>query len=91
MLRYVPYLKDEKGKIQRFISGFPVAFHDMIEFDEPRSLEEAIKKINHFYENLKHKVSWKVNENTKGNFLISKEDLKMHVTRKMWNLTRSAM
>lgn len=41
-LRYVPYLKEEKAKIQRFTSGLLMAFKDRIEFDEPRSLEEAI-------------------------------------------------
>jgi len=41
-LRYVPYLTKDKAKIHRFISGLPVAFKDKIEFDEPRSLEEAI-------------------------------------------------
>lgn len=35
LLRYVPYLKEEKAKIQRFISGFPVAYRDPIEFYEP--------------------------------------------------------
>ncbi len=43
LLRYVPYLKEEKAKAQRFMSGFSVAYKDRIEFDEPRSLEEAIK------------------------------------------------
>ena len=28
LLRYVPYLKDEKAKIHRFIGGFPVAYRD---------------------------------------------------------------
>lgn len=42
-LRYVPYLKDENAKIQRFTSRFQVAFKDQIDFDEPQSLEEAIK------------------------------------------------
>jgi len=43
LLRYVPYLKYNKVKIQRFINGFLVAFKDQIEFDEPWSLEEVIK------------------------------------------------
>jgi len=34
MLRYLPYLKEEKGKIQRLINGFSLAFKDQIEFDE---------------------------------------------------------
>ena len=33
LLRYVPYLKDEKEKIQKFISGFPAAYRDQIEFE----------------------------------------------------------
>jgi len=46
----VPYIKEEKGKIQRFISGFLVSFKDNIEFDELRSLEEAIRKLKYCYE-----------------------------------------
>jgi len=42
LLRYVPYLIEEKAKIQRFISGLLVTFKDGIEFDGPRSLEKAI-------------------------------------------------
>ncbi len=37
-LRYMPYLKDENTKVQRFIGGFPLAFKDHIEHDEPWSL-----------------------------------------------------
>jgi len=42
LLRHAPYLKEERAKIQRFTSGIPMEFKYMIEFDEPRSLEEAI-------------------------------------------------
>lgn len=70
LLRYVHYLKDEKEKIQRFINGFPVAFKDWIEFDEPRLLEEEIKNLKRCYEKSNHKTefkhNWKGNENTKG-------------------------
>ena len=50
LLRYVPYLKDEKKNIQRFISRFPLTFKDPIDYDEPWSLEEVIGKSNHYYE-----------------------------------------
>lgn len=50
LLRYVPYLKEEKAKIQRFISGLPVAFKHGIEFHELKSLEESIQKLNNCYE-----------------------------------------
>jgi len=47
LLRYVPYITDEKAKVERFVSGFPLAFRDQIEYDEPRSLEEVIGKLKH--------------------------------------------
>jgi len=47
LLRYVPYLKEEKAKVQIFISGLSIAFKDEIEFDDPRSLEEAIRNLKH--------------------------------------------
>ena len=53
LLRYVPYLKEEKANIKRFISGVSIAFKDMIEFDEPLSLEEAIRNIKHCFEQSK--------------------------------------
>lgn len=78
-LRYVPHLKDENKKVQRFVSGFPVAFKDQIEYDEPRSLEEVIKMLKHCYEKLKHKFEstrdWKGNEKTKGKWAKKKERL----------------
>ena len=55
LLRYVSYLKDEKAKLQRFVNGFQLSFRDQIEYDEPRSLEEVIGKLKHFYEQSKSK------------------------------------
>ena len=55
MFRYVPYHKDEKMKVQRLFSGFPLAFKDQIEYDEPRSLEEVIGKLKHCYKQSKRK------------------------------------
>ena len=70
LLRYVPYIKEEKAKIQRFISGLLVSFKDRIEFDEPRSLEEAIRKLKHCYEKFKcetkTKPYWRGNVKNKG-------------------------
>ena len=44
LLRYVRYIKDEKVKIQRLLSELPQYCKDIIEFYEPRTLEEAIRK-----------------------------------------------
>ena len=50
LLRYVPYLTDEKAKVQRFFIGFPLAFRDRIEYDVPQSHDEVIGKLKHCYE-----------------------------------------
>ena len=44
LLRYVPYIFDEKPKIQRFLSYLPLSFKDIIEFDNPKTLEEVMRK-----------------------------------------------
>jgi hypothetical protein len=50
LLRYVGFIKDEKVKIQRFLSGIPSFYSDKIHFDEPKTLEEAIRKAKYLYE-----------------------------------------
>jgi hypothetical protein len=52
----VPYIKDEKVKMQRFISGLPQSFRDIIEFDEPKTLEDTIQKARYCYEQFKNKT-----------------------------------
>ena len=44
LLRYVDYIKDGNAKIQHFLSGLPTYYKDKIQYDEPRILEEEIKK-----------------------------------------------
>jgi len=70
LLRYVPHLKEEKAKIERFPSGLSMAFKDTIEFDEPRSLEETLWKLKHCYKQSKYrtetKLYWIGNAKNKG-------------------------
>jgi hypothetical protein len=49
-LRYVPYIKEEKVKAQRFISGLPKEYWNRIEFDEPNTLEDTIRKATYCHE-----------------------------------------
>lgn len=42
ILRYVPYLREEKTKIQRYVSGLEQSFEYRIKFNEPKTLEDAI-------------------------------------------------
>ena len=56
-------------KVQRFLSGSPQSYKDRIEFYEPRTLEEAIRKANYCYEKSKGKPdypkAWKDKKNEK--------------------------
>ena len=58
LLRYVRYIRDDKVKIQLFLSGIPQAYRDKIEFYEPRNLEEAIMKAKYCYEKSKGKPDY---------------------------------
>ena len=67
--RYVKYIKDEKVKVQCFMSGLPQSYKDRIEFYEPRTFEEAIRKAKYCYEQSKGKSdyhkAWKDKKNDK--------------------------
>ena len=66
LLRYVPYLVDEKPKVQRFLNCFPYHIKDRIEYDNPKTLEEAMRKANFCFEQNKKKegiANWKAKKN----------------------------
>ena len=50
LLRYVPYLKEEKAKVWRFVSSLPMYMRERIEFDNPKSMDEAIRKARICYQ-----------------------------------------
>jgi hypothetical protein len=51
---------DEKPKIQHFLSCLPASYKDRIEFDNPKTLEEAMRKDKLCFEQYKTR-----NENAK--------------------------
>ena len=62
LLRYVPYIIGEKPKIQLFLSCLPTRFKDRIEFDNLKTLEEAMRKVELCYEQSKKREilpNWK--------------------------------
>jgi len=67
LLRYVPYLVDEKPKVLRFISCLPPIYRDRIEYDNPRTLEEAMRKANFCFDQNKNRreavPSWRNKKN----------------------------
>lgn len=40
----------EKVKIQQFLSGLPSFYKDVIQFDEPKTLEKTIQKDKYLYD-----------------------------------------
>jgi hypothetical protein len=44
LLRFVPYIWEEKVKIQWFLSCLPQYYKDIIDYDNPRSLSDVFKK-----------------------------------------------
>ena len=57
LLRYGPYIVDEKPKVQQFLSCLPFHIKDRIEYNNPKTLEEAMRKENLFYEQNRKKES----------------------------------
>jgi hypothetical protein len=50
LVKYVDFIKDEKVKIQRFLSGLPSFYSDKIQYDNLETLEEAMRRAKHLYE-----------------------------------------
>jgi hypothetical protein len=51
LLKYVPFIKDEPVKIQRYLSGLPPSIGDKIQYDYPKTMEETIRSEKCVYEN----------------------------------------
>ena len=57
---YVPYIKDEKIKIQQFLGFLPPNFRERIEFDMSKTLDTTLHKARIYYE---HGHLWEENMN----------------------------
>jgi len=49
LLRYFPYLKEEKSKVQWFLNFSPKVYKDQIKFDNPKTMDEAVMKAKLCY------------------------------------------
>ena len=83
LLHYVPYIIDEKQKNQHFFSFLPLMFKERIEYDNPKNLEEAVRKTNFCYDQNKNKRerihNWK---NKRRKFWTEKE--RYTILLKLW-------
>jgi hypothetical protein len=55
LLKYVDFIKDEKVKIQRFLSWLPSFYSDNIQYDNPNALEEIVRRARNIYEKRKER------------------------------------
>jgi hypothetical protein len=44
LLKYVPFIKDEIVNIQRYLSGLQSFISDNIQYDDPKTMEETIRR-----------------------------------------------
>jgi hypothetical protein len=49
LLKYVSFIKYEKVKIQSFLSGITSIFSEKIQYDDPNTLDEAIRRAKCLY------------------------------------------
>ena len=50
LLKYIPFIKYETVKIQRYLSGLPSSIDDKIQYDDPKTMEETITREKCLYE-----------------------------------------
>ena len=66
LLKYVPFIVDENTKVQWFLSCLPYHIKDTIDYDNLKTLEEAMRKANFYYKQNRKKESmnnWKAKRN----------------------------
>jgi hypothetical protein len=50
LLKYVAFIKDEKVKIQRYLSGMSSFISDKTQYDDPKTMEETIMRAKCIYD-----------------------------------------
>jgi len=50
ILRYMPYITEEKAKVQCFINFIPLSFKERIEYGDPKPMDETIIKVTICYQ-----------------------------------------
>ena len=58
LLKYVSFIKDETVNIQRYLSGLPYLIRDKIQYDDPKTLEETIRRAKCLYDQHKGRLTF---------------------------------
>jgi hypothetical protein len=59
LLKYVPFIKDEAVKIQRYLSGLLPPIGDKIQYDDRKTMEETIRREKCLYEQQREKPTFR--------------------------------
>jgi hypothetical protein len=58
LLKYVPFIKEETVKIQRYLSVLLPSIGDKIQYDDTKNMEETIRRDKCLYENQREKPTF---------------------------------
>jgi hypothetical protein len=59
LLKYVSFIKDETVKIQRYLSGLPPSISEKIQYDDPKTMEETMRRTKCLYEQQREKPTFR--------------------------------
>jgi hypothetical protein len=59
LLKYVSFIKDEAVKIQRYLSGLPPSIGDKIQYNDPKTMEETIRRAKCLYEQQRERPTFR--------------------------------
>lgn len=63
LIWHVPYIRVEKAKVHRFMKCLPLVYKERIEFDNPRSMDDAVRKARLCYQQFRNQnedsIAWK--------------------------------
>jgi hypothetical protein len=77
LLKYVSFIKDETFNIHRYLSGMPSFISDKIQYDDPKTSEETIRRDKCLYDQHKGKPTFQKDWEEKKKFNMEQ--------RKKWN------
>jgi hypothetical protein len=69
-LKYVSFIKDETVKIQRYLSGLLSFISEKIQYDDPKTLEETIRRAKCLYDQQKARSTFQKSWEDKKKFKL---------------------
>ena len=80
LLKYVSFINDETVNIHRYLSGFPLFISEKIQYDDPKTLEETIRRAKFLYDQKKSRPTFQKawEEKINSRWIRGRRDLSQH-------------